>query len=217
MIKLNIKDPAIRTLIIETLLDQADNNIDGLISQGVDPIWIENLRHLSSRDSIRASHFQNVAIEVTINEKQLVHAFMQVADERRVRQLKEYFVRHGASVNMICKMFKMSSKEAKAAKALLSSTAKLGRPPMPSPYLREAIHQQWDMILKATPPQPAREHLFSLHQHFPEHTLATLWLVINEFEPASGGPNRSAPNSLTRQQPTTLWTGGNCIHKLEVL
>lgn len=214
MIKLNIKDPAIRTLIIETLLDQADNNIDGLIGQGVDPLWIENLRQLSSRDSVRASHFHNVEIEVTVNEKQLVHAFTQVADERRVRHLKEYFVRHGASVTMICKMFKMSSKEAKTAKQLLSSEQRLGRPPMPNPFDRETIHRQWDSITK-TSDSLVREHLYTLHQIFPVYTLATLWLVINEFGTSSAQVEKLNTLSVAGKTQQTKWQGGNCVHKID--
>jgi hypothetical protein len=69
MIRLNIKDAAIRVLIIESLLDQADNNTASLLSQGIDSEWVENLRSLSSRDALRVSHFQNVTMEVTLNEK----------------------------------------------------------------------------------------------------------------------------------------------------
>jgi hypothetical protein len=212
MIRLNIKDAAIRVLIIESLLDQADNNTASLLSQGIDSEWVENLRSLSSRDALRVSHFQNVTMEVTLNEKQLSHAFAQAADERRVRHLKEYFVRHGASVSMICKMFKMSSKEAKAAKHLLLSEQRLGRPPMPNPYEREDIHESWDKIVKASPTSPVREQLFSLHNIFPSHTLATLWLVINEFEPYTN--QGIAKNNQQPAQQETKWDGGSCVHKL---
>ncbi|OBV41163.1 STY4526/YPO1902 family pathogenicity island replication protein [Janthinobacterium psychrotolerans] len=212
MIKLNVKDAAIRVLIIESLLDQADNDTASLLSQGIDSEWVENLRNLSSRDALRASHFQNVTMEVTLNEKQLSHAFAQAADERRVRQLKEYFVRHGASVSMICKMFKMSSKEAKAAKQLLLSEQRLGRPPMPSPYEREDIHDSWDKIVKTNQNSPIREKIVLLHKIFPSHTLATLWLVINEFEPF-GNQGMATKNDQSSQQGTK-WDGGSCVHKL---
>lgn len=213
MIKLNIKDPAIRALVIESLLDQADNDSAALLSQGVDPEWVENLRSLSSRDALRASHFQHVTMEVTLNEKQLFHAFTQVADERRVRQLKEYFVRHGASVSMICKMFKMSSKEAKAARHLLHSEQRLGRPPMPGPFEREEIHESWDKISKSDPTAPVRERICVLHKKFPTHTLATLWLVIHEFEPY---PNTQAKSGIQKiAEPITKWDGGSCVHKLD--
>lgn len=212
MIKLNIKDPAIRALIIDSLLDQAENDMAALTSQGIDPEWVENLRTLSSRDAIRASNFHSVSMEVTLNENQLFHAFAQVAEEKKVRHLKEYFVRHGASVSMICKMFKMSSKEAKAAKHLLLSEQRLGRPPMPDIYEREEIHKCWDLVLKSNQQLPLREQLFNLHRDFSSHTLATLWLVINEFGPRDD--KGVTPNNRSKRRLNTTWDGGNCIHKL---
>lgn len=213
MVKLNIKDPAIRALVIESLLDLADNDAASLLNQGITPEWVENLRTLSSRDALRASHFQHVTMEVTLNEKQIFHAFTQVAEERRIRQLKEYFVRHGASVSMICKLFKMSSKEAKAARHLLHSELRLGRPPMPGPFEREEIHVSWDKICKSEPAAPVREHLCTLHKNYPLHTLATLWLVIHEFESC---PNpQSSPSHQKFPEQSTKWNGGSCVHKLD--
>lgn len=213
MIKLNLKDPAIRALIIESLLEQVDNDRNTLLRQGAGLEWIDTLRTMSSRDAVRASHLQHVAIEVTLNENQLFHAFTQVADERRVRQLLEYFVRHGASIPMLCKMFKISSKEAKATKQLLIANQRLGRPPMPDLLHREEIHAQWDSIIKADRTVPLREQIYLLHQRFPSHTLATLWLVINEFDSYSAG-------KLANQNPNlstslTKWVGGSCVHKLD--
>lgn len=213
MIKLNLKDPAIRALIIETLLDQVDNDRTTLLSQDAGLEWIDTLRSMSSRDAVRASHLQHVAIEVTLNENQLFHAFTQVADERRVRQLLEYFVQHGASIPMICKMFKISSKEAKSVKQLLIPNQRLGRPPMPDLLHREAIHAQWDSIIKADQTVKLREQIYLLHQRFPSHTLATLWLVINEFDSYSAGKLANQHQNLSTS--LTQWVGGSCVHKLD--
>lgn len=214
MIKLTLKDPAIRALIIETLLDQVDNDRTTLLSQDAGLEWIDTLRSMSSRDAVRASHLQHVAIEVTLNENQLFHAFTQVADERRVRQLLEYFVQHGASIPMICKMFKISSNEAKSVKQSLIPNQRLGRPPMPDLLHREEIHAQWDSIIKAEQAVQLREQIYLLHQRFPSHTLATLWLVINEFDSYSAGKLANQHQNLSTS--STKWVGGSCVHKLDI-
>ena len=83
MIKLNLKDPAIRALIIETLLDQVDNDRTTLLSQDAGLEWIDTLRGMSSRDAVRASHLQHVAIEVTLNENQLFLSLIHISEPTR--------------------------------------------------------------------------------------------------------------------------------------
>jgi hypothetical protein len=213
MIRLNLRDPAIRALIIDSLLDQADNDKGSLLSQGVGQEWIDTIRSIPSRHAIRASHLQHVTIEIAVNEKQLLHAFGQAADERRVRQLRDYFIEHGASVPMICKMFKMSSKEAKAARQLFIAKQRLGRPPMPATLFRDAIHSQWDAITKTQPTISLREQIYLLHQHFPTHTLATLWSVVHEFDAYEVATLTNQHQGLSSS--STKWVGGSCVHKID--
>lgn len=213
MIKVAIKDPIIKTLIVEDLLQQAQADAGSLERQGLDPNWIKNYLGEEARElmraSLRSSQYADVEFVVTISEAQINHAISRAADEKRVKQLTEYFVRHGASITMLRKMFKMGKHEIQAAKQLLSTEHKLGRPQMPSPFVREEVHQQWDKIVKANTEMPIREHLYLLHQAFQKFSLATLWQVINEFGPVEK-PDSAQPKST---QVQTLWHGGNCVHR----
>lgn len=214
MIKLEIKDPIIKTLIMEELLHQAEINSHALVRGGANGEWLRTHLGPESRDLIRANlrstQYSDVEFTVTISEAQISHAMTRAADEKRVKHMMEYFVRHDASINLLRKMFKMGKHEVQAAKNLLSSEHKLGRPQMPAPIVRESVHQEMDKICKANPTAHIREHLYMLHQAFSQYSLATLWQVINEFGPVDAAllPTTAGPPS----QHTT-WQGGSCVHK----
>lgn len=216
MIKISINCPSIKTSIFEILIEQAHNNVDTLLSQGIDEQLIDRLRHVSLSDSKRAAQLASASIEVTLNEIHFDEALAQVTSERQIPKLQEYFVRNGATLDMISFMFRISVKEAKAARKHLLPCEKKGRPPMPDQFVRETIHQNWALIVKANPRSPTRDRLHTLHQSFPSHSLATLWAVINEFGPAADSSTKIGDKHCSKHADNdTSWQGGSCIHKLD--
>ena len=54
---------------------------------------------------------------------------------------------------------------------------------MPAPAVRERIQKRWCEIRKGKEREPLRaEDYEELHEDFPQHTYATLWAVVHEFE-----------------------------------
>jgi hypothetical protein len=123
-------------------------------------------------------------VAVQIDAGSLEHGLRQVDYlTRRSRQL-EFFIRHGATSNMLTKLFKISSADVTLKRRLFSGTSSaLRRPAMPSHPVRELIQRRWYEIRKGKQDEPVRaEDYEALHHDFPQHTFATLWAVVHEFD-----------------------------------
>jgi hypothetical protein len=54
---------------------------------------------------------------------------------------------------------------------------------MPPHAVREQIQKRWYAIRKGKVREPVRaEDYEELHAEFPQHTFATLWAVVHEFD-----------------------------------
>lgn len=212
LLKLSMSDPAVKLLALKQLMEQIDNHIDELLKQGLDPVLLEDLRNRPLRDYVRAAQFSSLELVVEMDEANLRYVFMHAEDERHDRTLKEYFVKHGASSEMLNRLFKMNREEVQALRDLYLGETKTGRHPMPSQFEREEIHREWDSIIKKGQGQPTRESLHQLHTKFSQHSISALWQVINEF-----GTIESTPSSrATAKNPSIQssgWNGGNRTHR----
>ena len=182
--KFSITDPTTKRLVMEHFVDQFETHLDELLQQGVDPDLLDSMRNRPVRDFLRASQVSSLNFEVFMDGANLRHVFDRIEDVRKDQSLKEYFVRHGASPDLLNKLFKMSRAEVTALREMLLGDATaihIGRPAMPAPMVREAIHKEWDGIVKMNDGTPTRERLYLLHKKFAEYSIAALWAVINEF------------------------------------
>ena len=180
----SITDPTTKRLVMENFVDQIETHLDHLLQQGVDPDLLDSMRNRPVRDFLRASQGSLLHFEVVVDGANLRHVFERIEDVRKDQALKEYFVRHGASPDLLNKLFKMPRAEVTALREMLlghATATHIGRPAMPAPLVREAIHREWDAILKKERNLPTREGLYLLHQKFSDYSIAALWAVINEF------------------------------------
>ena len=125
---------------------------------------------------------EQTAIEIDAGS--LEHGLRQVDYlNKRSRQL-EHFIRHGATSNMLTKLFKISSADVTLKRRLFSGTASsLRRPAMPTHPVREQIVKRWFEIRKGKEREPERaEDYQELHAYFSQHTFATLYAVVHEFD-----------------------------------
>lgn len=212
LLKLSMSDPAVKLLALKQLMEQIDSHVDELLKQGLDSALLEDLRNRPMRDYVRAAQFSSLELIVEIDEANLRYVFMHVEDERRDRTLKEYFVKHGASAEMLNRLFKMNRDEVQALRDLFLGEAKTGRHPMPSPFEREEIHREWDAIVRNGQGQPTRESLYQLHTKFNQHTISALWQVINEFGTIE---STASLRQSTKNPPiqSSGWNGGNRTHR----
>src|SRR6476661_6130838 len=113
---------------------------------------------------------QRVAVEIDAGS--LEHGLRQVDYlNKRSRQL-EYFIRHGATSNMLTKLFRISSADVTLKRRLFAGTSSLlRRPAMPPHPVRELIQKRWFEIRKGKDREPIRaEDYEALHHEYPQHT-----------------------------------------------
>ena len=145
---------------------------------------VEELSTLSSAELVRLSEMTEPRVAIQIDAGSLEHGLRQVDYlTKRSRQL-EYFIRHGATSNMLTKLFRISSADVTLRRRLFAGTASaLRRPAMPPHPVREKIQARWFEIRKGKEREPVRaEDYEELHADFSQHTFATLWAVVHEFD-----------------------------------
>lgn len=180
-----IRDQQLRLLVLAHLIRQlqARNEREGR-PPGFTETQIAELQALSSSELVQLSEMTEPRVAVQIDAGSLEHGLRQVDYlNKRSRQL-EHFIRHGATSNMLTKLFRISSADVTLKRRLFAGTSPLlRRPAMPPHPVRERIQARWFEIRKGKEREPVRaEDYEALHQDFPQHTYATLWAVVHEFD-----------------------------------
>jgi len=183
---IEIRDQQLRLLFLTHLVRELQRSAqEGKPGpQGLDGRQLEELRSLSTDDLVRLSELPSPRVAIEIDAGSFEHGLRQVGYlAKRSRQI-EYFVRHGATSNMLSKLFKISSADVTLKRRLLAGApSSLRRPAMPPHAVREKIVERWYEIRKGKDREPVRAEDFeALHHAFPTHTFATLWAVVHEFD-----------------------------------
>jgi len=182
-----IHDQQLRLLVLAQLVRQLQNAAQGEAAPpppGFTAQQVEELRSLSTAELVKLSEMTEPRVAVQIDAGSLEHGLRQVDYlSKRSRQL-EFFIRHGATSSMLTKLFKISSADVTLKRRLFSGTASsLRRPAMPPHPVRERIVTRWCEIRKGKDREPERaEDYEKLHADFPQHTFATLYAVVHEFD-----------------------------------
>lgn len=179
-----IRDQQLRLLVLAHLIRELQDKQAGVTSEGLTEQQITELQALTSAELVKLSEMTEPRVAIQIDAGSLDHGLRQVDFlGKRSRQL-EYFIRHGATSNMLTKLFKISSSDVTLKRRLFSGTASaLRRPSMPPHPVRELICKRWFEIRKGKEREPERaEDYEQLHLHFPLLTFATLYAVVHEFD-----------------------------------
>jgi Protein of unknown function (DUF2857) len=181
-----IRDQQLRLLVLAQLIRELQQGAQAKSPppEGFTERQAEELRALSSDDLVKLSEMTEPRVAVAIDAGSLEHGLRQVDYlTKRSRQL-EYFIRHGATSNMLTKLFRISSADVTLKRRLFAGTSSaLRRPAMPPHAIRERIQQRWFEIRKGKEEEPVRaEDYEELHADHPQHTFATLWAVVHEFD-----------------------------------
>ena len=181
-----IRDQQLRLLVLAQLIRelQSRNGEPAPTPVGFTKEQVEELKSLSSEDLVRLSEMPEPRVAIQIDAGSLEHGLRQVDYlTKRSRQL-EHFIRHGATSQMLTKLFKISSADVTLKRRLFAGTSPLlRRPAMPPHPVREQIQKRWYEIRKGKEREPLRaEDYEALHADFPQHTYATLWAVVHEFD-----------------------------------
>jgi hypothetical protein len=181
-----IRDQQLRLMVLAHLIRELQRHAQdhGPIPEGFTERQVEELQALSSAELVKLSEMAEPRVAIQIDAGSLEHGLRQVDYlSKRSKQL-EYFIVHGATSNMLTKLFKISSADVTLKRRLFSGTASsLRRPAMPPHAIREQITNRWYEIRKGKEEEPLRaEDYEQLHHEFPKYTFATLWAVIHEFD-----------------------------------
>jgi hypothetical protein len=181
-----IRDPQLRLLMLAHLIRelQQEGAKHAPPPAGLTEQQADELRTLTSDELIRLAEMPDPRVAIAIDAGSFEHGLRQVDYlGKRSRQL-EFFIRHGATSNMLTKLFKISSADVTLKRRLLSGApSSLRRPAMPSHTVREQIQKRWFEVRKGKSGEPERaEDYEELHVDFPSHTFATLWAVVHEFD-----------------------------------
>jgi len=181
-----IRDQQLRLLVLAQLIRelQAASSEQAPTPAGFSEQQIEQLQALSSAELVQLSAMAEPRVAIQIDAGSLEHGLRQVDYlNKRSKQL-EYFIRHGATSNMLTKLFKISSADVTLKRRLFAGTSPLlRRPAMPPHGVREQIQQRWHEIRRDKKGEPERaEDYEALHHDHPQHTFATLWAVVHEFD-----------------------------------
>jgi hypothetical protein len=181
-----IRDQQLRLMLLAHIIRELQQaaqehrtTLDGFSTE-----QIAELQGLSSADLVRLAEMPEPRVAIQIDAGSLEHGLRQVDYlTKRSRQL-EYFIKNGATSNMLTKLFKISSADVTLKRRLLSGApSSLRRPSMPPHPVRERITQRWFEIRKGKEREPLRADDYEvLHGEFPQYTFATLWAVVHEFD-----------------------------------
>ena len=182
-----IRDQQLRLLVLAQLvreLQAAAAGEQAPTPPGFTDKQIAELQALTTAELVQLSELTEPRVAVQIDAGSLEHGLRQVDYlNKRSRQL-EYFIRHGATSNMLTKLFRISSADVTLKRRLFAGTSPLlRRPAMPPHAIREKIQQRWFEVRKGKEREPVRaEDYEALHREFSQHTFATLWAVVHEFD-----------------------------------
>lgn len=179
-----IQDQQLRLLLLAHLIRQVQEAGKQPTAEGLTERHIAELQSLTSSELVQLSEMAEPRVAIQIDAGSLDHGLRQVDYlNKRSRQL-EHFIRHGATSNMLTKLFRISSADVTLKRRLFAGTSPLlRRPAMPPHATREKIQQRWYEIRKGKEREPVRaEDYQELHEDYSQHTYATLWAVVHEFD-----------------------------------
>lgn len=104
-------------------------------------------------------------------------ALSQLNRTRNEREMLEYFLSNGAPTSMLRKLFTVGHDTISHLRQYFPTTS--GRPKLPHPDVRDAIHKRWNELKTLT---SERERYRALHESFNgEFALGVLYHVVTEF------------------------------------
>lgn len=145
---------------------------------GIDDDQLSRLRQLSALDLNRLAGMRDLTIGVAIDTAALKAGLRAVALVNEAKALESYFIRNGASWQMMNALFKIRRKVTLKRRHDYGAWRPSGRLPLPDYATRERIYRAWYAIEDPNP----RARYYRLHQEFSGFSIAILETVVREFE-----------------------------------
>jgi len=149
-----------------------------LDAAGIKTEQLARLRQLSALDLNRLAAMRDLTIGVAFDAAGLSAGLRAVALVNEAKVLEAYFIRNGASWQMMNALFKMRRKVTLKRRRDCGAWRPSGRLPLPDYPMRERIYRAW---FATDDPNP-RARYYRLHQGFAQFSIAVLEAVVHEFE-----------------------------------
>jgi hypothetical protein len=173
-------NPALRLLALEQLIDAVHSERwQELLDAGIKPQTLDRLRRTPLEDAALVAARGEVRVNFSIDGDSLEQGLNRVARQRADEAIKEYFVRHNATPVLLQRLFKLDRPTMDRLRRMFGANSR-GRPPLPRPAERDAVHARWREISAAE--SDPRQRYLKLHEAFPHHDIRVLEAVLKEFE-----------------------------------
>jgi hypothetical protein len=121
----------------------AEAQPDELHAAGIENEQLARLRQLSALDLNRLATMRDLTIGVTFDAAELTAGLRTVSLVNEAKALEAYFIRHGASWQMMSALFKIRRKVTLRRRRDCGAWRPSGRFPLPDTALRERIYRAW--------------------------------------------------------------------------
>ncbi len=176
---LPICDPQLRlSLLHHIVVHRAEHDEETLRAAGIAPEELARLRALPARDLGRLAGMRALAIGIVVGSGGLKAGLRALARAHEVQALETYFIRHGASWQMMETLFKVHHKLTLQRRRELGAWRPAGRLRLPDVATCEEIGRTWRSLRETDP----RLRYLRLHQAHPDWPIAALAAAVARSE-----------------------------------
>ena len=176
---LPLLDAQVRLVLLNHIAVRlSEGDLTELHSSGIETDQLTRLRELSPIDLNRLAGMRELMIAVRFDSGGLKAGLRAVTLVNEAKALETYFIRNGASWQMMNTLFKIRRKVTLKRRRDCGAWRPSGRIRLPDPVTRERIFRAW---LGIKDPNP-RVRYYQLHHAFPNFSIAMLEAVVREFE-----------------------------------
>ena len=180
MTSFEVTDPTLRHALLNHFIERIDDKelLEALMKDGLSATLADHLRYRATPAEVRrAAAVTSTLFTLHFDDESLMSSFSRIKRFAEDERIKDYLSRHGASVELLSRWFSLSKQEANALRDTFGPLRAAGRPKLPEIEVRDSIHAAW----AALPAElPEREAFYTLHQKFPDVSVATLYQVVYE-------------------------------------
>jgi hypothetical protein len=176
---LPLHDIQVRLVLLNHVaLRLAQARPDELVAVGIASEQLDRLRQLSALDLDRLAAMRSLTIGLSLDGAALQAGLRTVALVKEAKVLEVYFIRHGASTQLMSALFKIRRKLTLQCRRDLDARRPPGRVALPDYAVRQRIYQVWRSIGDPAP----RIRYYKLHQAFAQLPIAVLEVVIRDLK-----------------------------------
>lgn len=176
---LPLNNPQIRlALLNHVAVKLGEGDVAALERAGIDSELLAHLREISAIDLNRLAKMRELMIGVAFKSGGVAASLRRAALVDDAKALEAYFIRNGATCQMMSALFKIGRKVTLKRRREAGAWRRRGRLALPDSSTRKRIFCAW---LAITDPNP-RTRYYRLHQRFTHFSIALLAAVVRQFE-----------------------------------